>query len=184
MKHQKRDTGSGVSSNKLNIACAMRVRIPKAPANFVPPESTSQPDNTPEQQNITSEVIIAPPPTGKHTELLIPSTSAMHQVLPRSTKRTRNSPKYYGYDHDDSSGESTNSCPPNFTQPPNKRRASCVASIQPSVVQTIMGAATRVEPTANPFPSPVKRKVSPTDPRIRPADQSPPDERIFHEENM
>ena len=46
MKHRKRDTGSGVSSNKLNIARAMRVRIPKGPENFVPPESTSQPDNT------------------------------------------------------------------------------------------------------------------------------------------
>ena len=112
MKHRKRDTGSGVSCNKSNIARAMRVRKPKVPANFVPPGTTSQPDINPDQQKITSEVIIAPPPTGKRTELIIPSTSApieaMRQVLPRTTKRTRRSPKNYGYDNDDSYGESTN----------------------------------------------------------------------------
>ena len=31
MKHCKRETGSGVSSNKSNIARAMRVRMPKIP---------------------------------------------------------------------------------------------------------------------------------------------------------
>ena len=36
MKHRKRETGSGVSSNKSNIARAMRVRMPKIPENFAP----------------------------------------------------------------------------------------------------------------------------------------------------
>ena len=97
MKNRKRDTGSGVSSNKSNIARAMRVRKPKVPANLVPPETTSQLEFNPDQQNITSEVIIAPPPTGQRTELILPSTSApveaMRQILPRTTKRTRKSPK-------------------------------------------------------------------------------------------
>ena len=121
MKHRKRETGSGVSSNKSNIARAMRVRMPKVPANLVSPETTSQPEISADQQNFTSEVIIARSPTVQRTELIIPSTSAPveggSQVLPRTTKRTRKSPKYYGYDDDDSSGESTNSFPPNFVQP-------------------------------------------------------------------
>ena len=170
MKPQKRNTGSGVSSSKSNTARAMRVRMPKVPANFLPPESTSQPDNTPEQQNITSEVIIAPPPTRQHTELLIPPSSAMHQVHLRSTKKTRKSPNFYEYDNDDSSGELTNSCPLNFTQRPKKRRAGDVASVQLSVVETIVDTATRVEPIPNQLPSPVKGEVSPTETRIRPAE--------------
>ena len=101
LKHRKRDTGSGNSSNKSNIARAMQVCMPKVPANLVPPETTSQPEMNPDQQNIISELAIAPPPTRQHAELIIPSTStsiqAMRQVLPRTTKRTRNSPKYYGY---------------------------------------------------------------------------------------
>ena len=36
MKHRKRETGSGVSSNKSNIARAMLVRMPKIPENFAP----------------------------------------------------------------------------------------------------------------------------------------------------
>ena len=106
----------------------------------------------------------------------------MRQALPRTTKRTGRGPSYYGYDNDDSSGESTNSCPPNFTQPLKKRRD--VASVQPSVIQTLVDTATRVEPIPNPFISPVIGEVSPTDPRIRPADQSSPDERILVEEDM
>ena len=38
MKHRKRETVSGVSSNKSNIARAMRVRIPKIHENFAPQE--------------------------------------------------------------------------------------------------------------------------------------------------
>ena len=56
MKHRKRDTGSGVSSDKSNFARAMRARMPKLPAKLVRPEIN------PDQQNITSEVIIAPSP--------------------------------------------------------------------------------------------------------------------------
>ena len=145
-QHRKRETGSGVSSNRSNIARAMRVRMTKVPENLVPPETPSQPDVNPEPQIITSEVIIAPPPTGQRSELTIPSSAAtveaLQQISSRATKRTRKSPKYYGYDNEDSSGESTNSCPPNFQQPRRKRRAGDVASVQPSVVQTIVDTAT------------------------------------------
>ena len=65
-----------------------------------------------------------------------------------------------------------------------KRRAGDVASVQPSAIQTILDTAIRVEPIPNPIPSPVIEEVSPTDPGIRPADQSFPDERIFDEEDM
>ena len=37
-KHRKKVTGSGVSSNRSNIARAMRVRMPKVPENLAPPE--------------------------------------------------------------------------------------------------------------------------------------------------
>ena len=97
MKNRKSDTGSGVSSNKSNIARAMRIRKPKVPANLVPPETTSQLEFNPGLQNIISEVIIAPLPTGQRTELIFLSTSApveaMRRMLPRTTKRTRKSPK-------------------------------------------------------------------------------------------
>ena len=185
MKHRKRETGSGVSSNKSNIARAMRVRMPKVPENFATPETSSQPEATPEPQIITSEVIIAPP-TDQRSELILPSTSApveaLQQIPPRTTKRKRKSPKWYGYDNDDSSGESTNSCPPIFLQPRRKRRAGDVESVQPSVVQTIVDTASQVEPIANPFPSPIIGEVSPTDPRIRPADHSSSDEQILDED--
>ena len=97
MKHRKRDTASGVSSNKSNIARAMRVRMPKVPPNLVPPRTPSQPETNSDQHIINSEVIIALPPTSQRSELTIPSTSApveaLRQVLPRATKRTRISPK-------------------------------------------------------------------------------------------
>ena len=133
MKRRKRDTASGVSFNRSNFARLMRVRMPKVPPNLVPPETPSQPETNSGQQIITSEIIIAPPPTNQQPELTLPSTSApaeaLHQVLPRSTKRTRKIPNYYGYENDDSSGESTNSCPPNFLQPRRKRRAGDVESV-------------------------------------------------------
>ena len=156
MKHRKCETGSGVSSNRSKIARAMRVRMPKVQENLGPPETPSQPEVNPETQIVTSEVIIAPPPTGQRSELTIPSTAApveaLQQVPSRATKRTRKSPKYYGYDNEDSSGESTNSCPPNFLQPRRKQRAGDVPSVQPSVVQTIVDTATRGEPIPNPIP--------------------------------
>ena len=96
MKHQKRETGSRVSSNRSNIARAMRVRLPKVPNNFAPPELPSQQEVNPEPQIITSEIIIAPPPTGQRAELIIHATSApvegLQQVPSRATKRTRKSP--------------------------------------------------------------------------------------------
>ena len=162
--------------------------MPKVPENFAPPVMSSQTEATPEPQIILSEVIIASPPTSQNSRLTPPSTSApvetLQQIPPRTTKRTRKSPKYYGYDNDDSSGESTNSCPPNFLQPRRKRRAGDVESIQPSVIQTIVDTASRVEPIANQFPSPIIGEISPTDPRIRPADHNSSDERLLDEEDM
>ena len=130
MKHRKRETGSGLSSTKSSIARTMRVRMPRIPENVAPQELPTILETAPEQQIITTEVLIAPPPTNSQSELAIPSTSAqaaaLQQVQPRAPKRTRKSPKYYGYDKDDSSGESTNSCPPNFVQSRTKRRAGDV----------------------------------------------------------
>ena len=187
MKHCKRETGSGVSSTKSNIARAMRVRMPKIPENFASQELPSIQETAPEQQIITTEVLIAPPPTNNQLELAIPSKSApaaaLQQVQSRATKRTRNQ-KYYGYDKDDSSGESTNSCPPNFVQPRRKPRAGDNESVQPSVVQTIVDTASRIEPIENEFPSPIIGQVSPTDNRIRPADHNSSIERIIDEEDL
>ena len=47
-----------------------------------------------------------------------------------------------------------------------------------------MDTATQVEPIPNQFPSPIIGAVSATDPRIRPADQSPSHELIIGEEDM
>ena len=69
MKHRKRETGSGVSSNKSNIARAMRVRMPKIPENFALQEVPAIPETAPEQQIITTEVLIAPPPTNNQSDL-------------------------------------------------------------------------------------------------------------------
>ena len=188
MKHRKRETGSGVLSNKSNIARAMRVRMPKIPENFAPQVLPKIPEAAPDQQIITGVVLIAPPPTNNQPEVILSSPSAPAIALPhiptRATKRTRKSPKYYGYDKEDSSGESTNSCPPNFAPPRRKRRVGDIESIQPSAVQTIVDTATRVEPIENDFPSPIMGQVSPTDPRIRPADHSTSNELIFDEEDM
>ena len=166
----------------------MRVRMPKIPKNFAPKELPAIQETAPEQQIITTKVVIAPPPTNNQSELAIPSTSApaaaLQQAQPKATKRTRKSPKYYGYDKDDSSGESTNSCPPNFVQPRKKRRADDVESVQPSIVQTIVDTASRVEPIGNEFPSPMIGQVSPTDPRIQPADHNSSNEFIIDEENL
>ena len=147
MKNRKRETGSGVSSNKSNMSRAMRVRMPKVPENFAPQATPKIPEAAPEQQIITGEVLIAPPPTNTQQEALLSSPSVPTTTLPhtltRTTKRTRKSPKY-GYDKEDSSGDSTNSCPLNFAPPRRKRRVGDIESIQPSVVQTIVDTATRV----------------------------------------
>ena len=61
MKHRKRETGSGVSSNKSNIARAMRVRMPKVPDNFAPQVIPEIPEAAPEQQIITERSIYCTP---------------------------------------------------------------------------------------------------------------------------
>ena len=40
MKHRKRDTASNISSNRSNIARAMRVRMPKVPLILAPQENS------------------------------------------------------------------------------------------------------------------------------------------------
>ena len=188
MKHRKRETGSGVSSNRSNVARAMRVGMPKVPENFAPLETPSQPEAAPEPQIITSEVLIAPPPTSQHSELTLPSTSApaeaLQQIPPLATKRMRNCSKNDGYDKDDTFGESTNSCPPNFLQPRRKRRAGDVESVQQSIVQTIVDTASRVEPIHNPFTWPIIGQVFPTDRRIQAADRSFSIERLLDKEDL
>ena len=56
--------------------------------------------------------------------------------------------------------------------------------MQPSVVQTFVDTAAQVEPIPKPYPSPAIGEVSPTDPYIQPANQSPPDELTFNDEDM
>ena len=115
----------------------MRVRMQKVSPNLVPPESPIEPDASSREQITDSEVIIAPPPTNQTTDIMLRSTSApleaLHQVLPRSPRRTRKSPKYYGFEKDYSSGELTNSCQSDFTEPHKKRRTGDVQSVQLSV---------------------------------------------------
>ena len=50
---------------KKYFARAMRVRMPKVSKNLAPPETPSQPDVNSERQVFTSEIKIAPPPTGQ-----------------------------------------------------------------------------------------------------------------------
>ena len=189
MKHRKRDTAGCVSSNRSNIARAMRVRMPKVPPNLVPPETSIQPETNHRLR------IIAPPPTNQLTELMLPSTSApLENIAPSSSKInffvlssskiTLKSPKSYGFGNDNSSGESINSCLPDFAPPRRKRHTGDVESVQPSDIQTIVDTAAQVELTPNAIPSPVIDEVSPTDPRIRPASQSPPENLIIDEQNM
>ena len=132
------------------------------------------------QVTVFQPIIIAPPirttqklPPTSH-ELQIPSTSApreaLQEVLPKAGKGARESPKNYGFDQDDSSGVSTNSCPPNWLQPRRKRQVGNIESIQPSVVPSIIDTAAQSEPIPNPYPSSVNGIVSPTIPQIGPAD--------------
>ena len=83
--------------------------------------------------------MIAPPTTNQTAEVMISSNSspmeALQQILPRLTKKARKSPRYFGFDSNDSSAESTKSCPLKPTQPRRKRRAGDNESWQPSVVQ-------------------------------------------------
>ena len=135
MKHRKRGNASGIPSNRSNIPRAMRVRMPKVSTNLAPPETNKEnethlaPQITSSNtltnlgpQNTAFQPLNAAPPTSTTSEeLQLPSTSAsieaLQQFLPKTSKRTRKSPKYFGFDNDDSSGESTNFCPPNLMQP-------------------------------------------------------------------
>ena len=40
-----------------------------------------------------------------------------YKKMPKTRKRTRKSPEYYGFEKDDFFGESKNSCPPNWLHP-------------------------------------------------------------------
>ena len=188
MKRHKRDTASGISSNRSNFSRARRVRMPKVPLNLAPPGFSFEPEENSFPQVTDSQLVIAPPSRNQSTELMIPSTSApldaLHQVRSRTTKRAQKSPKYLGFENDDSSRESTKLCPPNPTQPRRKRCAGDFQSVQSSVVQTIVNTPARVEPIHNPFPPPIIGEVSSTDPCIRPSNQSPPEEMIIGEEDM
>ena len=42
MKHRKRDNASGISSHRSNIARAMRVRMPRVPADLALPETNTE----------------------------------------------------------------------------------------------------------------------------------------------
>ena len=94
MKNRKRDKASGVYSTKSKNARAMRVRMPKVWEYFVPQIA--------EQITVSylasNQTIIAAPPTKTSQELQIVSTSApqeaLQQILPRSGKLTRKSPKF------------------------------------------------------------------------------------------
>ena len=110
MKHRKRDTASGVSSNRSSIARAMRARMPKIPDNFAPlevnteiastpaPQMTNTTDsNTPAPQS--SEILIAAPPTCRTAELQLPSNSApielLQHVVPKTLKRAQKTKKIW-----------------------------------------------------------------------------------------
>ena len=157
------------------------------PPNLAPPETSFELEATSALQVTASPLITAPPPTNQSAALMTPSTyaplEALHQVLPRTIKRARKRPKCFGFKNDDSSGESINSCLPKLTQPSRECRAGDVESVLPSVVKTIVDTAAQVEPTPNPYSSPVVEESSRTDPRIR-ANQSTSEELIIDEELM
>ena len=104
IKHCKRNNASGVSSNRFNIAHAMRVRMPKVPANLAPSELSTEKPTAFEPQNTTpnasinlatqitaAQPLIAAAPTS--TYLQLPSSSfpieSLQQVLPKIAKRAK-----------------------------------------------------------------------------------------------
>ena len=151
MKHQKRDSARRVSANRSNLARALLAPMPKVPANLAPPESSTENVTDLASQNTTphastnlatqdtaAQPLVAAPTSSTAQELQLPSTSApmeaLQKILPKTTERERKSPKYSGFDNDDSSGETTNSLPTNLTQPRRKRRVGDIESVQPSVL--------------------------------------------------
>ena len=110
--------------------------MPKILNNFAPLEASTDTVSTFAQQLTSttestypapqsSEIIIAAPAKCQSAEFQFPFTSApikaLQQVLSKTSKQTRKSPKHYGFDKEDSSGESTNSCQPDLMQPQRKR---------------------------------------------------------------
>ena len=150
MKHRKRDTARGVSSTISNIALAMRAGMPKVPTNLDPPVPRAQitasfaPQikDTHASTNLTTQNTVAEPlnaalPTNTIQELQLLSISApleaLQQILPKTAKLTRKSPKCFGFDNNDSSGESTNACPPNLMQARRKQRVGENESVKLSL---------------------------------------------------
>ena len=100
-KHRKRDTASGVSSTKSNIANTMRVCVPKiptnlasqvpvidAPANLAPQDAAAQARANIAPQDITAQPLITAPPSNTTQELpptahelQLPSTSPLETQL-------------------------------------------------------------------------------------------------------
>ena len=147
MKHRKREPGSGVSSNKSNISCAMRGRVSKVP-NFLAMRN-QQPTTvtTTHSEHHASSLSTTPAAAAQHT---------------RTSDRTRRSPSYYGFE----------SSPPNSTiLPPPKRprRAGDVESFQPpseSIVESVQHIAENQPEEQN--ISPLIVQVSPSAPRNPP----------------
>ena len=87
-KNRTRDPGSGVSSSRSKISCAMRGRIPKIP-NFVALRNqTALP-----QQDLPSKLVI-PEQSASSSALQQVDSASKHGK--RSSDRTRRSPSYYG----------------------------------------------------------------------------------------
>ena len=147
MKHRKREPGSGVSSTKSNISCAMRGRVPKVP-NFLAMRN---------QQPTTV--------TTSHSEHHASSSSTTPAAAAQNTRtsdRIRNSPSYFGFE----------SSPPNSTillPPKRPRRAGDVENFQPppeSIVESVKHIAENQPEEQNIYP--LIGQVSPPAPRNPP----------------
>ena len=97
-KHRKRDTASGVSSTKSNIANTMRVCMPKvptnlasqvpviqAPANLAPQDAAAQAPANIALQGIVAQTLITAPPSNTTQEL--PPTALELQLSSTSAPR-------------------------------------------------------------------------------------------------
>ena len=73
--------------------------------------------------------------------------------------------------------------PPKLDANQKEATSGDIELVQPSIVQSLIDAAAKVEQFFNLCPSPTIGELSPTDPSIRPADHSPDEYFFFHEEN-